>query len=317
MTKYFKIILPALLVTVMSSCYKNSPGLGGAGITVVNFQSAATINSYPISAGTQSFSIVEIRRDVPSSAALNSSQTVTVKLNNVVIDNYNTANGSSYIPMASSAFTWDAGNPADNSGNITVTFQPGEFAKGIKINIDLTKLPAGQNAFGFTITAASGATIGGTKDAFVSVGAKNAYEASYAVSGFFYHPSSARAISATKNMTTLGVNTVRVPHSDLYTSNYYFQVDVSTNNTLTNYVALGACPPAPASGLMTTDNPGNVDYTANAGITLPGTAPYTSATYNNTYNPATKTFYMHYGYGTGSTSPSGWTRQVYEMWVRQ
>ena len=183
--------------------------------------------------------------------------------------------------------------------------------------MDLTALPAGQNALGFTVTTATGATIGGTKSAFVSIGAKNAYEATYTVTGYFFHPSSARAISVAKSITTLGVTTCKVPHSDLFTSNYYFQMDVSGTNTLINWVSLGSCPAAPAAGFMTSDNPGNVDYSASGAPTMPGTDPYTSSKYNNTYNPTTKVFMMHYGYGSGSTAPTGWTRQVYEQWVRQ
>jgi hypothetical protein len=312
-----KIILAAILLVTLGSCYKKADGLGGAGITVVQFNSAVTINSYLTVAGKQTFSIVEVRRDVPSESALNTTQTVVIKLDPSVVTSYNTANATSYVVLASTAYTFDASNPADASGNITLTFAAGEFAKNIKVNMDLTALPAGQNALGFTITTAAGATIGGIKSAFVAIGAKNAYEANYTVTGYFYHPTAGRAIAATKAITTLGVTTCRVPHSDLYTSNYYFQMDVSGTNTLTNWVSLGACPPAPAAGFMTTDNPGGVDFSASAPPVPPGTDPYTATKYNNTYNPTTKTFWMHYGYGTGSTAPTGWTRQVYEQWVRQ
>lgn len=314
--KLLKWASPVLVSLLVCSCYKTS-SLNGAGITVIQFPAAATINSYLTTAGSQTLAIVEIRRDVPNQSVLKSSQTVTIQLSSSVITDYNTANGTSYTVLPSNVFTFDASNPATN-GALTVTFAPGEFAKSIKINIDLTALPAApvKSALGFTITNVSGGTIGSTKSAFVTVGAKNAYEASYSVSGFFFHPTAGRAISSTKAITTLSPTRCQAAHSDL--AGYFIQFDVSATNTLINYAAAGSTPPVPASGFMTTDNPKGQDYSdpSNGGF-LPGTPPYTSATYNNTYVPATKTFWMHYGYQSGGNGEATFTRQVYEKWVRQ
>jgi hypothetical protein len=98
----------------------------------------------------------------------------------------------------------------------------------------------------------------------------------------------------------------------LYGSGYYFWFDVSGTNTLTNWDCTPQ--PPPHSGFFTADNPGGLAY---PGPELPGTAPYVQTTYNNTYNPATKTFWMHYGYGSGATGPTQWSRNIYEKWVRQ
>jgi len=63
---------------------------------------------------------------------------------------------------------------------------------------------------------------------------------------------------------------------------------------------------------MTIDNPGNFSYTVSP---LPGQSPYVQSTYNNKYDPATKTFYLHYGCNlseTGITGQNGFSSQIYE-----
>lgn len=309
-----KFMALAFASIAVSSCYKDSAGLGGAGINVVSIPTYTNIYSYALVAGTQSFSILQINRDVPNSTVLNTSQTVTIKLDNSVITAYNTANGTAYIPLATTAFAFDAANPL-NAGNITLTYAPGEFSKNIVIKLDLTQLPAGSNALGFTITATSAGVIsGGSFQGFVAIGAKNAWQANYAVTGFFFHPSAPRAIAATKTIGTVGPTRCVAQHSDLYTSNYMFQFDVS-GTSLVNYSAAGATPAVPASGFMTADNPGGFDLSA-ALPDAPGVT-YTQTKYNNTYDDVNKIFWMHYGYGGGSTSQTGFSRQVYEKWVRQ
>lgn len=143
------------------------------------------------------------------------------------------------------------------------------------------------------------------------VTAKNPYDADYKVTGWFFHPTSGRAINLTKHLSTASAIGLQAGAGDLGTP---FTFDVSGNNSLTNWVSFGFT----SSGFMTQDNPGNVDYSnaSNAGH-VPGDATFNSTIYNNTYDPATKTFYMHYGYVNGATTgQSGYTRQIYEKWVR-
>ena len=306
-----------LFGTMLVSCYKTS-SLNGAGISVVQFSSSVVINSYLAVAGAQTFAIVDVKRDVPNSDALKASQTVTIQLSNQVITDYNTANGATYTALPSNVYTFDPANPL-TGGAITLTFGPGEFAKSIKINLDLTNLPSSpvKSALGFTITSTStGQVSASTKSAFVSIGAKNAYEASYTVTGFFFHPTAGRAIASTKAITTLSPTRCQAAHSDL--AGYFIQFDVSATNTLTNYAPAGSTPAVPASGFMTQDNPAGQDYSDATNLgNKPGTAPFNNTTYNNTYNPAAKTFWLHYGYQSGGNGEATFTRQVYEKWVRK
>jgi hypothetical protein len=121
----------------------------------------------------------------------------------------------------------------------------------------------------------------------------NKYEGTYTSNGYFYHPSSPRAITnLVKSVLTSGPNSVIVDLGDLGSSGYtaIFTIDPATNNvTIT---------PAPgAAGTPYTM------FTSGLPSTNPGYTPQWagSAACNNTYDPATKTFYVRYGYmgGTG------------------
>ena len=182
-----------------------------------------------------------------------------------------------------------------------------------KNQLDLSK----QYGLGFDLTTASEGVVSELgKQIVVAFIIKNAYDADYTTTGFFFHPAAPRPLDATKHLTTLGAATCGTYQGDL--SGFTFTFDVSGSN-LTNYVAVGAPGPSNggSSGFMTADNPGGVDYSSSA-PNATGTNPWTITNYNNTYNAATKTFFMHYGYRAGVTgSQNIYTRQVYEKWVRQ
>jgi len=226
-----------------------------------------------------------------------------------LIADYDSANNAAFIELPAGSYTL-----LDDINNIT--FPAGEAVKEIKISVTQSMLDLSQAyALGVTLTDAGGGAVNTTlSNAVYSIGVKNPYEAYYKTTGFVFHPSSPRALDDTKYLVTIGATKCLAPLADLYGSGYYFQFDVDASNALINWDATPVTPPS--SGFMTADNPGAVDYGA-AAPEVPGTAPWVQSTYNNTYDPATKTFWMHYGYGGGSTSQNGFTRQFYEKWVRQ
>jgi len=133
----------------------------------------------------------------------------------------------------------------------------------------------------------------------------------YNATGYFFHPSAPRAINLSKVISQVGPNTYQVDFADLGPSGYAFTFDIDATNHLINWVPVGATP-SPGSGFMTADNPGNINFNPS-----PASLGYTSAVYNNTYNPATNTFYLHYGYVSGgaNNNQNAFTRQVYEKLV--
>ena len=134
--------------------------------------------------GLTDLQLLDVRRDIPNEAELQKTTVVIIKNNPTLVADYNAAHGTSYIPLPAAAYTIDAGNPF-NGTDWTVTFNPGEFAKPIKIKLDPTKLDLSQQyALGFTITDGGGATISNVlNNAIIEVGVKNRYDGQYRVTG--------------------------------------------------------------------------------------------------------------------------------------
>ncbi|MDP9040456.1 MAG: DUF1735 domain-containing protein [Bacteroidota bacterium] len=242
---------------------------------------------------------------------------VTVASDSTLIDAYNAANTDTTV---------SSGNP-NPTGKIThylsftqftivnpiVTIPKGSRTAFLQIKFIPNDLIGSAYAIGFVIksVAESGYTISGNLNTgVVALTAKNEWEGDYQVTGWFFHPSAGRAISAVKHLSTTGAIGLQGTVADLGSP---FQFDV-INNQATNWASSGFT----SSGFMTADNPGGVNYSdPSNGGNLPGDAKYNSTIYNNSYDPATKTFYMHYGYVNGAVvGQNGYTRQVYEKWVR-
>jgi hypothetical protein len=248
-----------------------------------------------------------------------SAATVTLAIDNTIVDDYNTANGTAYDDMPASVYTFPT----------SVSIAAGSKEGDAKLSVDIAKfLNFGTEfAVGLTITKVSGgpnAVLTDHSKLFVVIQVKNPYDADYSVTGYLFHPSASRAIKLTKHLTTAGAITSYGDLGDLGGSGYQFQFDVSAANKLTNWVSGGSTPAAPKAGFMALDNGGGLTMADASGPVAiqPGMAPYKVATYNNTYDPASSTFWMHYGYYSAGNPLSGtgevtYSRIVYEKWVRQ
>ena len=277
--------------------------------TVVQIQGAEDIIQYSrdVKATNDTFVLIDLRRYPNSQSGLNEPLTVKLVKNPTLIADYNAANGTNFIELPANSYTilGDINN---------ITFQPGEAIKEIKISVNQSLLDLTESyAIAFSIAdAGTGAIINSSlKNGLYNIGIKNPYEAEYTTSGFFFHPSAPRALDDVKYLYTVSATRCLAPLADLYGAGYYFWFDVSPTNTLINWDCTPQAPPH--SGFFTSDNPGAIAY---PGPELPGTPPYVQTTYNNTYDPAAKTFWMHYGYGSGATGPTQWSRNIYEKWVR-
>lgn len=148
--------------------------------------------------------------------------------------------------------------------------------------------------------------------------ANNKFAGTYTTTGYFFHPSAPRALSADYPVATTGQYENKFPYGDLGSANYYFAATTpsSGSGALTGYRAMGSTPASPSSGFMTADNPGGIGYSS-AGSNQPGTAPWLSSTYNNSYDATNMTYWIHVGYGGGSLDQTGYTRQVYMKMVKK
>lgn len=241
--------------------------------------------------------------------------TVNLTANQALVAAYNTANPGS--PLT----TFPAG--AYSIPSLKVTIPKGSRIGALNITIPTTNGLSFSAIYGlgFTISSVDQAgikVIDNMKNVVIGINVANQYAGSYSTSGYFFHPSAPRGMNDIKDLQTVSAVGCRAGLGDLYGANYYFDFDVSPTNTLINYIHRGATPPVPSSGFMTADvaTPGGINPYPATGV-RPGQAPWLHSTYNNTYVPASKTFWMHYGYGVGSTGQDGYTRQGYEKWVKR
>ena len=237
-------------------------------------------------------------------STLNTDVVVNIAKDPAIITDYNKANGTSYVELAANAYQLPS--------SLTITIPAGQqeaFAT-VKVFADKVDL-AKNNMLAFKIVDAGSQPVAANFQKIVfPILVKNIYEGNYNVTGYFFHPSSPRSISAVKYIATVSGSSVQCDLGDLGPAGWNFQVSIGTNGALSGWVATGSTPAAPSSGLLTTDNPAGL-------TTYPGPGGFVGTVYNNTYDAAKKTFWLHYGYGGGSTGPSGWTREIYEKWVRQ
>lgn len=241
---------------------------------------------------------------------LSKSVDVTFKEDDAAIAVYNTKFSSNWVKMNATAYSIPT---------LKVTIPAGQQEAYIPVKVfsdkvDLTKF----NMLAFTITDASGEAISSNyQTILVPILIKNVYEANYSVTGYFFHPTGPRAINATKYFATVNGSRVEGQLGDLAGWGIRFDINGAA---ISAYEAAGSTPAAPASNLMTADV-ANPDLGAGPitfpGPAYPGTAPWQHSTYNNSYNAATKTFFLHYGYQTGMTNQNQYGRQMYEKWVRQ
>ncbi len=218
------------------------------------------------------------------------------------------SNGASSSPVTISLSTDDAlvtaeglelmpaGSYTINSLNVTVP--AGEITSdAIKITIaDALALDATKKyGIGFKIASADqGYTVAKNLSTMVvAFTIKNQYEGTYAATGYLYHPTASRPVDEEKEVLTVNATTSQVFLGDLGTAGYvaWFQVDPATNAvTITPAPGAAGAPYTMFTTGLPSSNPG---YTP----AWPG-----SADCDNTYDPATKTFKVRYGYLGGN----GW-----------
>ena len=232
-----------------------------------------------------------------ASLTLDRNVAVTVAADQASLDAYNSANGTSYTLVPSSNYTIDGGG--------TVSIAAGKQIVPMVIHLNSTALDFSTDpALAFKITNADGATVASNLNVIIlPLKLRNAYEGTYTVTGYFVHPAAPRPLAATKTLSTISPIRSEGQVGDL--GGFLFDFDVDGSNNLVNWAAAGST--SPASGFINgVDNAtGDANY--------PG-PPYVNTTYNNTYDPATHTFWMHYGY---NGSNPAFSREVYEEWVLQ
>ena len=318
---YTKFLLAILLGGItFASCKKleEVDALDGRGQTIVKMMDAAA-NDTPFTgsrgiaidfiASPQTVALVDLRREVPNNDVLNTPLTVTLKFDTAFLTKYNIERDSAglnlLLPFEPSWYTVSQTNGVTYSsatGNITVTFQPGEFAKPIEVLVtDATVLSASeQYGVPFTVVSADAPAVVSNDRTFIAVvSAKNAYDGIYTVlSGNVTRYTSpgvpaGDALSGPVGgnpdlvLTTISANTVEI-------TNLRWSGGTSGVSGIDN--------------LQLTVDPSNNQVTV---VSLGNTTLANWAGQDNYYDPATRTFHLAFDW----TTTTGGFRE-YEMVIQ-
>ena len=260
--------------------------------TVVQLYGAENdINLYALNVvpTTEDFILIEVVRYTNTQADNNQPQTVKLNKTTTIIDDYNTANGTNYIELPLAAYTL-----SDDISQLK--FDAGQSIKQVKIHLkkdqmDLSK----QYALGFTLVdAGTGAVVNtALSKVLYSIGLKNSYDGKYSITWTNYHPSANPGYTGGTTvieMHTTGANTCKMFWPD---AGAYCAPAILNGNL--NY--FGA--QEPEYTVNPTTNAVTVQNAFAGAVTFYSMAP----NFNSRYDPATKTFYAKWGYGSGGPYP--------------
>jgi hypothetical protein len=233
--------------------------------------------------------------------------TITLTIDTAALNNFNASTGTNFA-LPPDAYTFPTTVVIPKGGN-TVQVHPSITAGA---HWDYSKV----YALPLHISGSSYGTVSSNYGtAIYTIVANNQFAGTYTTTGYFFHPSSPRAIDDDYTVATTGQYENKFPFADLGSAGYFFAVTTNPNGgAVTGYRTIGSTPTPPASGFMTLDNPGGTNYSS-AAPNAPGTAPWVSSTYNNTYDAGKKTYYFHVGYAGGGNGQTTYTRQVYMKMV--
>lgn len=237
--------------------------------------------------------------------------TITLAINQNALDSFNNNQGTNYVVPPADCISFPS----------SVTIAKGASMVQIRPVINTAAADydfTASYALPLSITQASYGIISSNfGTAIYSFIANNAFADNYTATGYVFHPSAPRPINATYAVTTAGQFSCMFPVGDLGPNGYYFTITIpAAGGAVSNWAAQGGTPAQPASGFMTADNPGGTNYSS-AAPNAPGTSPWLSSTYNNTYDATNKIFWLHYGYASGGNGQNTFTRQFYEELVAQ
>jgi hypothetical protein len=223
----------AIIAALAVSCIPEQESMGDAGQTLVKLSpSGYAMLAVDAKSTPQTGILFEVRRDVQSQAALNSTTTAVLSYDTdgSILAAYNTANKTTYIPLPTTLATL---SPALSGGKVTLEFGAGEYAKSVLLNIpnsgafDFSK----QYALAFKLTEVSGAgtlsqAVGTT--VIAEVLAKNKWDGVYTVTGTFVDyvsPAFVGYYPKTVQLRTTGALTCSKYDADFALYGYIFDVD--------------------------------------------------------------------------------------------
>lgn len=291
---------------ILTGCKKTESvkSVEGRGKTIVTLSVPNATNGYALQAidvsdNPQSFAIIELIRNVPNQDELNKPLTVAIISDSSSLSSYNVTNGKNLEFLPDSVYSLDGATKSGN--NFSITFQPGEFSKKIKLvfpkttNLNLTK----QYAFGFTLlNTVSGSdaivSANGSRSGVIEIALKNKYDGIYKVHSYIARYTD--AAGTTVDAALSGYPAV-------------FEVTLITTSAngvvwdKTHYWASGtgvAGIGVPAFSTLSTDS---VNVTSTVNPASPGTPVGNVSGYEHRYDPVNKIYYVSYGWISSTGLP--------------
>ena len=277
--RIIKLAVVATGITLFSSCLKDSGPVEdfSKSTALVSFQytgNAFTPFSQSLLPQPNDSVSLEVTLSV-ASLTINKVVSVTIAPDDATLASYNSDNGTDYAQISSDAYT------LQDNGKVTIN--AGQQIVKTLIVFDGSKIDFSvDNALALKITDASGATIAtNLNTAIYLLKLRNIYEGHYDESGqriLYAGPNSGAGVVATVPLSgnylipTAGLTSVTAPFADLGGLTILLTID-----PVTNLVTI-------------TDDPNNPSGFTGEGNDGP----------NSTYDPATKTFDLHFKYLNGS-----------------
>ncbi len=294
-----KLVFPVLAAALFSSCDKpvTTDQLADKGQNIIRVNTYGGVDAnfsnsaLQLDLASTDDVPVEFQLEYVGPHVFDQDLTVTVAVNDAARTAYNTANPANmYDVLPAAAYTLNTTSATIKAGDV--------FSSTLKLTIhDPSQLDAAISyMLPVSITSVAGGSNGvtgapSTGTAYFHI-IGNPLAGDYLSNGYFYHPSAPRALTnIAKNLSPNSPDELFCDLGDLGGSGY---VAIFKTNPTTNKVTIRAAPGA-AGGTYTqfdTDFPSFPGYTA---------AWPNSAMCNNTYDPATKTFKVRYGYLNTST----------------
>jgi hypothetical protein len=281
------------------SCLPKDETMGTAGLTTIEMTTPSSDGyyMYPISAvdTAQTFLVLDVRRNIPNSADLNTQTVVTLQIDGAdtaMLNEYNLAHGTTFVPLPAGTYSFD---PAIESGKIILTFAPGDIAKQINVTIPNSLLLDMANKYAFCFKATvtgTGTWSGSTNDILcIYVMPKNKYDGLYLLKGLHNRPPyDLYPYKTNMEMRTVGANSVAFYWPEPGINSYGHPIGTADGLSWYGPAVAPVVVFDPVTELVT-----NVYGTGAGGppITL-----FTSGSGSNAnkYDPATKTIYVSWNY---------------------
>ncbi|MCA0365992.1 MAG: DUF1735 domain-containing protein [Bacteroidetes bacterium] len=186
MKKHFvKIIVAFVLPLLAISCIEdNVVELTDQGSTFISIYGGHEKKLfYNAFTDVRKVDLLNIRRNVPSEAVLQTSSTVKLKAAPELIEAYNKENGTAFEWLDSKIYTV-ANNPGVtvSGSEVTMNFGSGDFAKDLSINLDGAKWDLSKKyAVAYKITDAGSGKVSGDDYIITFISAKNKWDGIYDV----------------------------------------------------------------------------------------------------------------------------------------